>query len=86
MVSLRLYFLDAHYYHDDYRVHLARVLSSAPPVSFWFRVLLLIFNDETTQLPYFSLSDFIYPQAFLVLHLQPKFHKLTVLIQGYAGP
>jgi len=63
MVSLHLYFLDAHYYHDDYRVHLARVLSSAPPVSFWFRVLLLIFNDETTQLPYFSLSDFIYPQA-----------------------
>jgi hypothetical protein len=64
-----------------YRVHLARVLSSAPPVSFWFRVSRLVFNDETTQLPYFSLSDFIHLQPFLVLNLQPQFHKLMVSIQ-----
>jgi hypothetical protein len=50
-----------------YRVHLARVLSSAPPVSFWFRVLRLIFNDETTQLPYFSLSDFMQFKIFSYL-------------------
>ena len=56
-----------------YRAHLARVLSSAPPVSFWFRVSRLIFNDETTQLPYFSLSDFIQLKLFsyLIFNLNP---------------